>query len=219
VLVRGSKFQALWWGLGITLFWVAVSVHSLDAAALPRTARVKAVLDGDTIVLESGERVRYLGIDAPEVSHRDQPGDCYGDEALIANRNWVLHRQVRLEYDREKRDGYGRLLAYVLLEDETCVNAALLRGGFAWLLVPPAGIRRHAELGEAQREALRDRRGMWSACSYREEGSYLGNHRSQVFHRPDCPFAQKIPRGYRATWANRWEALEHGYRPCRRCKP
>jgi micrococcal nuclease len=217
-MVHGSVFRAAI-ALGLALLWYCLGIQTSDAAALPKTARVAAVLDGDSIVLNSGEHVRYLGIDAPEVSHQGEPGDCYGEQARDANRNWVLNRTIEIEYDRERRDGYGRLLAYILLPDGTCVNAALLRGGFAWLLIPPAGINRLAEFHEAQREALHQRRGMWAACTFQEEASYLANRISLIFHRTDCPWAQKTRYRHRMTWTSRWQALEQGFRPCRQCKP
>jgi micrococcal nuclease len=206
-------------GLGATAWWVAFGGNLAYAENLPKTGRVKAVFDGDTILLESGERVRYLGIDAPEVAHKGEVSDCYGDQARAANSGFVLHQVVRLEYDRESRDGYGRILAYVWLADGTCVNVALLRGGFAWLLELPKGFKHRVEFLEAQREALRQRSGMWSACSFGVEPFYPGNRSSLIFHRPNCRFGQKMPRGHRVRWENRWQALEQGYRPCRRCKP
>jgi micrococcal nuclease len=63
------------------------------------------------------------------------------------------------------------------------------------------------------------RRGMWGACAYETESFYVGNPRTQVFHRPKCPLGQKVPRYRRVKWGDRWQALEQGYRPCRRCKP
>jgi micrococcal nuclease len=205
--------------LGLAAWWVALGADLLYAEKLPETGRVKAVFDGDTVLLESGERVRYLGMDAPEVAHKGEASDCYGDQARAANSRLVLHRMVRLEYDRELRDGYGRILAYVWLADGTCVNMALLRGGFAWLQEPPRGFKHRGEFLDAQREALRQRSGMWSACSFGVEPYYAGNRSSLIFHRPGCRFGKKMPRRHRVQWESRWQALEQGYRPCRRCKP
>ncbi len=205
--------------LTLTCFCVLAGARPPLAKDLPEAGRVKAVFDGDTILLESGERVRYLGIDAPEVGHHGQDSECYGDQARAANSDWVLHRTVRLEYDRETRDQYGRLLAYVWLADGVCVNLALLRDGYAWLFRPPIGFARHGEFLETQREALRLHRGMWGACSYREESLYIGNRRSEIFHRPGCRSGKKTPRKHRIQWQSRWQALEQGYRPCRRCQP
>ena len=217
-MVYRSEFRAAM-VLGLALLWHGLGIQTSEAAALPKVARVAAVLDGDSIVLSTGEHVRYLGIDAPELSHQSEPGDCYGEQARDANRNWVMGRTIRLEYGRGKRDGHGRLLAYIFLPDGTCVNAALLQGGFAWLHIPPNGISRGAQFRDAQREGLQQRRGMWTACTFQEESSYLAHRFSLIFHRPDCPWAEKMPYRHRMTWTSRWQALEEGFRPCRRCKP
>ena len=220
---RKTVVRILWiWtacGWGLAGWWVAFGAVLVYAENLPKTGRVTAVFDGDTVLLESGKRVRYLGIDAPEVAHRGEVSDCYGDQSRAANSRLVLHRMVRLEYDRESRDPYGRILAYVWLADGTCVNAALLRGGFAWLQEPPKGFKHRGDFLDAQREALRQRSGMWSACSFGVEPSYPGNRSSLIFHRPGCRFGKKMPRRHRVQWESRWQALEQGYRPCRRCKP
>ena len=75
--------------------------------------RVKWVNDGDTIVLTNGQRVRYIGINTPEIAHKDQPAEPYGYAAKKYHIKLVYRKQVRLEYDRNRKDRYGRLLAYV----------------------------------------------------------------------------------------------------------
>lgn len=90
----------------------------------PRLATVERALDGDTVRLEGGERVRYAGIDAPELG---RPG---GAEALQVNARLVEGRPVRLYRDVRQRDDYGRTLAYVL-QGSTFVNAELVRRGLA----------------------------------------------------------------------------------------
>jgi micrococcal nuclease len=116
--------------------------------------RVTRVLDGDTVLLASGERVRYLGINAPET------GERYAAEATARNAALVAGRTVTLETDTELRDQYGRLLAFVSVEG-TSVSATLVREGLAHvLLIPPN--RKHAEsLLALQREAREARRGIW----------------------------------------------------------
>jgi micrococcal nuclease len=189
------------------------------AHSLPRAGWVKAVFDGDTILLDSGDKVRYLGIDAPEVAHEGTPAGCCGEEARETNRRWVLHQQVTLQYDRETRDQYGRLLAYVYLPDGTCINAALLRAGLAWVCRFGEGFGRFQEFLSYQREALHQRKGLWGSCPVREEPDYLGNRRSWIFHRPSCPMGKRIPRRNLDRPPTRREALEAGYRPCRICMP
>jgi micrococcal nuclease len=211
-------------GRGILLFCLLLcSALSLlgppVAQSLPRGGRVTAVFDGDTILLDSGDKVRYRGIDAPEVAHEGTPADCYGEEARETNRRWVLHQQVSLQYEEETRDRYGRLLAYVYLPDGTCINATMLRTGLAWVFRSGEGFDKFPEYLGYQRDALHQRRGMWGSCPVHEESYYQGNHRSWIFHRPSCPMGKRIPRRNLERSHTRWEALEAGYRPCRRCKP
>ncbi|MFA6356488.1 MAG: thermonuclease family protein, partial [Candidatus Omnitrophota bacterium] len=85
---------------------------------------VSKVIDGDTVVLENGEHVRYIGIDTPE------KGRPYYSEAKRQNEKLVKGRKVRLEFDAGKADRYGRVLAYVY-DGNTFVNEELVRNGYA----------------------------------------------------------------------------------------
>jgi micrococcal nuclease len=121
---------------------------------------VEKVIDGDTIVLKNGERVRYLGIDAPETRFSPFGAEYYGEEAKKRNRELVEGRRVRLEFDVEKRDKYGRLLAYVFV-DSIFVNALLLREGYAKLhFIPPNN--RYLDLFiKLEKEAKLTNQGLW----------------------------------------------------------
>jgi micrococcal nuclease len=133
-----------------------------------RTGRVVRVSDGDTIRVAVGgreERVRYIGIDAPESVTPGAPVECFGRAAARANARLVAGRRVRLVTDAEERDRFGRLLAYVYRADDgRFVNAALVRAGFAVPLTVPPNVR-HAERFRAlATEAREQGRGLWSAC-------------------------------------------------------
>jgi micrococcal nuclease len=129
-------------------------------------ALVTRVVDGDTIeILLDGRRedVRYIGVDTPETVKPDTPVQCFGRRASDFNHALVERRRVRLVFGVERRDVYGRLLAYVYLGDRF-VNASLVRRGLArTLTIPPndrfAGRFRRLELG-----AARAGRGVWGAC-------------------------------------------------------
>jgi micrococcal nuclease len=185
----------------------------------PGSGKVAFVCDGDTIILESGERIRYLGIDAPEVAHGSAKADCFGDDAKKANSDLVLHKQVSLQYDREVIDPYGRFLAYVILPDGRCANLEMLRAGYAYIFRSSKDFRRLEEFLLLQREAIHKQKGMWGACPVKPERTYLGNRGSYVFHRPECALGKKIGPKQRVNFADRLAALEQGYRPCRYCKP
>ena len=93
--------------------------------------KVTEVIDGDTVVLDNGEHVRYLGIDTPEIHHPTKPKQCYGEEAAKRNQELVEGKYVFLERDKEDRDKYNRLLRYVYV-GFTSINAELVREGFAY---------------------------------------------------------------------------------------
>jgi micrococcal nuclease len=131
------------------------------------TAFVTRVVDGDTIEARFGGRtedVRYIGVDTPETVKPGTPVQCYGPRASAFNHRLVEGRRVRLVFGVERRDVYGRLLAYVHL-GRRFVNATLVRRGLArTLTIPPndrlAPLFRRLELGAARRG-----RGLWGACA------------------------------------------------------
>lgn len=197
--------------------WVAGSRSSFGGP--PTTGTVAAVFDGDTVQLQSGERVRYLGLDAPEVEHNGTAADCFAEEATRANRELVFHRRITLQYDRETTDRHGRLLAYVRLSDGRTVNGELIRGGYAHVFRAAEGLSRFDEFLALQREAIRERRGMWSACKERPARSYIANSSSGVFHRAGCRFGKATSHTHAIRFEDRWAPLLEGFSPCRRCKP
>jgi micrococcal nuclease len=128
----------------------------------PSKATVASVIDGDTIVLDTGEKVRYLMIDTPEIT--GGKNDCYGAQARDYNEELVLGQEVSLTYDVECSDRFGRLLAYVEAPDGE-MNTLLLERGFACLLVlPPNGADRESEFATLELEARQSGEGMWAAC-------------------------------------------------------
>jgi micrococcal nuclease len=132
--------------------------------------RVVRTVDGDTIHvrLASGvEKVRYIGINTPEVHHPTRGEEPGGRAATEVNRRLVGNRPVRLEPDVQARDHYGRLLAYVWVRGadgvEIMVNAELVRLGYAAVMTVPPNVR-HAELfRKLAVEAREQHRGLWAA--------------------------------------------------------
>lgn len=185
----------------------------------PNSGTVVQVVDGDTVMLQDGTKVRYLGVDAPEMDHENGRHDCYAAEASKRNAALVLKRTVRLVYDIRKRDDHGRLLAYVTTPEGICVNEELIREGLAYVSLGPEGFSRFEEFVELQRQAVLGRRGMHGHCRIREEPYYVGNIQSFIFHRPHCSFGGSMRSLRRVQFSSRWDALMKGYRPCRRCKP
>lgn len=129
-------------------------------------AKVLRVVDGDTIEVEidgSSEDVRYIGVDTPETVKPGTPVQCYGPEASERNEELVGGRMVRLEFDRELRDVYGRMLAYVFV-GERLVNAELIEAGYARTLAIEPNTSRADQLERLEAEAGTAGRGIWGSC-------------------------------------------------------
>ena len=124
----------------------------------PDMALVIQVIDGDTVIIEGGYRVRYIGIDTPEVYPELE---AYGVEAWQANRDLVEGKVVHLERDVSETDKYGRLLRYVYV-DSIMVNAELVRLGLARAKAYPPDIKYQLYLEELEIEARDDGRGIWA---------------------------------------------------------
>ena len=137
--------------LAVSLALLAPSCGSVDENA----ALATRIIDGDTIEIEGGYRVRYIGIDTPE------KGESYYWEALQANRNLVEDRKVRLEKDVEDKDEYGRLLRYVWF-DNIMVNAELVRLGYAYSYSYPPNVKYQTYFLQMEKEAREHKRGLWS---------------------------------------------------------
>jgi len=173
------------------LIAVAAAV-SLTASCLsrePAESRVVRVTDGDTVEMDSGVTVRYIGIDTPETSRKVSgqwvpAEDPFGQEAKSANEELVMGKKVRLEYDLEKKDKYGRTLAYIFVEGEgrreIFVQAELLRKGLAYLYTFPPNVKYVDVLMQAQAAAKQERAGMWAETLEipgKEAANYLGQRK------------------------------------------
>jgi micrococcal nuclease len=135
-----------------------------SATSLPSAATlVTRVIDGDTIELATGQRVRYIGIDAPESVHPQKPVQCFGKEATSMNERLVARKQVRLEKDITDTDRYGRLLRYVYVGN-TFVNDYLARNGYAAATTYPPDVKYQERLRRAEHEAQQGQKGLWRAC-------------------------------------------------------
>ena len=144
--------------LSVTLSFLVLSLGAcLPASTATNTISVTIVIDGDTVVISSGEKVRYIGIDTPEVF----PEEAFGQEATKANRELVLGKSVRLEKDISETDKYNRLLRYVWVDD-TMVNVELVRRGLAVAKAYPPDTKYRALLEAAESEAILAGRGMWA---------------------------------------------------------
>jgi len=203
------------------------------------SARVVEVIDGDTVRVEflsgpavglkgrgsdvSGlqspvqvspvEKVRLIGVNAPETGGKGQAGELFGLKAKEYTKEHLLNRVVTLEFDVVYRDRYGRLLAYVYSE-EKLFNRQLVEDGYAQLYTSPPNLLHLEELLAAQREAVRSGRGLWGVRDF-HSGRVVGNRRSFVYHRPGCNHLPSLAN--RVWFDSEKEAVLAGYRPCKSC--
>ena len=156
-LVARARLVALA-GLGLA----ELAACSDSATCGPREAIVERAIDGDTIVLAGGQRIRYLLVNAPETTDGHQ--DCYGASAAKFNADLVVGKRVELAYDAPCTDSFGRALAYATVDGRD-INRLLVERGYACVLhIPPAGDDRAAELTALEAEARTAQRGLWGAC-------------------------------------------------------
>ena len=144
------------------------------AAGLPAglDTTVERVVDGDTLVVRGGHRVRLIGVDTPETKDPRKPVQCFGEQASAYVSSLLREGEgVRLVGDVEERDVYGRTLAYVYrLADGLFVNAALVREGYAHVLTIPPNVAHSDEFLTLARDARERGRGLWSSCPVPERG-------------------------------------------------
>jgi len=163
-------FAALFVLAGVLIF---PSLKHQDLS-LTGAVRVVNVYDGDTFKIESGEKVRLLGIDTPELHEskkmlRDASRSgqdiatikAMGFRASAFVKPLILNKTVRLEFDIEKRDKYGRLLAYVYLDDGTFLNKKIIESGYAVPLTIPPNIKHADEFKMLFKQARARKSGLW----------------------------------------------------------
>lgn len=128
---------------------------------------VKKISDGDTFWIyngtSEGEKIRLIGVDAPESKNVFKKKKGYfGTEAKEYLTNLLKGKRVKLEYDVDRKDQYGRTLAYVYLEDGTFVNATLVKNGYAMVMTIPPNVKFADEFVKLQQEARENNRGLWN---------------------------------------------------------
>jgi micrococcal nuclease len=163
---RGSYLLLILLGIVLLRPWESLDGLWEDEPAASAVVQVTRVVDGDTVevVLDGREEdVRYIGVDTPETVKPGEPVQCFGPQASAFNHRTVEGRRVRLVFGAERRDVYGRLLAYVYL-DGRFVNAELVRRGLARTLTIPPNDRFAERLKQLEIAAARAGRGLWGAC-------------------------------------------------------
>jgi len=162
------------WAAALLLaaIWFSYVRPHLDVRRPPPEAPgqffVNRVVDGDTLVLADGTRVRLLGVDAPELGKGKEAAEPWADEAAQFTRSRLERAWVRLEFDRERRDRYGRTLAYVYRDDVLHNEELILYGFSAAQLQYPYSAEMKRRFRDAEIRAREERRGIWSAVDRSE---------------------------------------------------
>jgi micrococcal nuclease len=210
--------------------FLLISERPGPAPPQQQTYQVLRVIDGDTIIVNTIGKVRYIGVNTPETHHPTKGVEYYGREACAANQRLVAGKQVRLEYDVQPKDKYGRTLAYVYV-GKSLVNAKLLEDGFAQVMTVPPNVKYADYFRTLQRQAQAAGKGLWgkragsvtraTASPTKENGAiiYWANTKSKKFHRPDCQWARRINSHNLLKTDDRRQLLQDGYSPCKACRP
>jgi micrococcal nuclease len=215
---RKSKKKLIRWVILAILIIVIVSfrlVEKIDRDISPdERFIITKVIDGDTVELKGGDRLRLLTIDTPE------KGEPLYDEATQLLTDIALGKTATVEYANRRRDKYGRLLGYLYI-DSIFVNKVILEKGLGYLyLFKDTDIDRPETdiLFKAQRHAIKTDAGLWSLPRDYED-YYIARVGSLRFHRPGCGSLKKGSDKNNRNFDKRDDALWEGLSPCRNCRP
>ena len=200
--------------LFIACFFAHIHPHNAHAKGY----LVKKVINGDTIQLNTGETIRYIGINAPDVFREKGGGEYYAREAARYNKKLVFMRNVRLEFDAVKKDQHGRLLAYVFVKN-VFINAELVKHGYAKADIKPPNTKYQDILLAHQKKAMEEYKGLWQETKQDTESLYIGNKRIYKLHRPTCPLVKKISDKHKIIFRSRMDAIKVGFSLCKKCNP
>jgi micrococcal nuclease len=204
-----------------------VSVASSGLGNNRVEAVVSHVIDGDTIEVNiSGAvfKLRYIGIDAPELDSMDTNTRNIALKAAGKNRELTAGKTVELEKDVSETDKYGRILRYVY-SGGLMVNGELVKLGYAQASPYPPDIKYKDLFNSLQAGAKAAKIGLWAQSGYystpkpTEKGIYVGSKISDKYHYPSCFWAQKIAAENEIWFSSTEEAKSGGYIPCKVCKP
>ena len=199
-----------------------LSKYSDTDCHVEESAVCTKVVDGDTIYLDNGKKVRFVGVNTPE----------RGVEGYITSKNFVqklcLNKQVGLDIDDSKHsDKYGRTLAVVIVDGKN-VNEMLLKEGLAEIMyMPPsefypydwAGSDTHVADTHSSSSSSSSSDSSSASSSSSGSGSYVGNANTGKFHVSSCTSVSKMSEGNKVFFSSRDDAVNQGYVPCKICNP
>jgi micrococcal nuclease len=208
----------------VTLWALALlataSVAAAQSQSAPTNAQVTRAIDGEAIEVKIGDRVkivRYIGISTPEIQLPTRGAERYGEAAKAANARLATGKNVQLVFDVQRRDRFGRLLAYVYAGD-SFLNAELVAAGYAEVATYPPNVRYRETFMARQREARQARRGLWAdpdAAQYHRPrpAGVFGDTRLQIYFHPDDGARHLLLADPFVHFESPQQAAAAGYRP------
>jgi len=191
---------------------------------------VTRVIDGDTIEIETGQIVRYIGINTPEITKGKN--ECYGQAAFSKNKQLVLDKKITLEKDVSETDKYGRLLRYIWV-GEVMVNELLIKHGYAQVMTYPPDVARSDNFIKLEQRARELNLGLWNECPTTQSDSRYGesvpqadtyncpsdkpikgNAQSMIYHLPSGEYYYKTKP--EECFSSEREAISAGFRKSKR---
>lgn len=202
---------------------IVIALLAVPVLAEQWRVKVTDVLDGDTVVLASGDRLRLRGIDAPEVRHGDTPGQYYGRESGDTLKTLVHEKDLFLDKEELDRDRYGRLVGTPRMMDGRIVALVMVEEGAAFVYPHPSD--KDGALAErlraAQIGAMNRGEGFWPFILNMPAATktYLGTVSSRRFHAMGCANGRKVKKNNQTIFSSLREAFAAGYAPARECTP
>jgi len=142
---------------------IGPAAHSgtLSVLSQSRWVEVSEIFDGDTFKTSRGERIRLLGINTPEIEHDSSPAQPMGNTARKSLMDLIAGQTVRLDFDTQRKDNYGRTLAQVFLRNSTWVNGEMVSRGMAHVYTFTPNLRWAGQLTQLESSARKAKRGIW----------------------------------------------------------
>lgn len=188
--------------------------------------RVTRVVDGDTIVIETGEKVRFILVNTPESVHPDASLNSeFGKLASDYTYNHLHDQTIYLEKDVSDTDRYGRLLRYIYLSDGSFFNEQLVKEGYAQLATFPPDVKYLDTIQAAETYARENKLGLWAYEDSDEtlvdasEGKYVASVKSDKIHLLDCRHVSSISDNNKIYFKSLEQAYKKDYIPCKACSP
>ncbi len=185
-----------------------------------QNAVVQEVLTGDSVRLEGGKTLKYIGVESPPMQSTIPLLREYGVASREYNKSSVEGKTVTIEWDSQVRNNQKQLIGYVFLEDGTFLNEDIVKNGHARVRIHPPNIRYSETLRRAELLAAKEKKGLWEkeAKNPYLDSRYIGEKNTKIFYFPNSPELDRIPQAHLVKFRTRVDAKAAGYRPCPTCK-